>query len=52
MPPLVLLQMGTGNAPGDIKYRDGELVGQITTTGFTHKSGCTEQSRMSYIAIG
>lgn len=51
-PPLVLLQMGTGNAPGNIQYRDGEMVDNITTTGFTHYSGCTERSRMAYIAIG
>ena len=44
--------MGTGNAPGNIQYRDGEMVGSITTTGFTHYSGCTEQARMCYIAIG
>lgn len=51
-PPLVLLQMGTGNAPGNIQYRDGEMVGKITTTGFVHCSGCTELSHMCYIAIG
>lgn len=44
--------MGTGNAPGNLQYRDGEMVGNITTTGFTHCSGCSEQSRMAYVAIG
>ena len=44
--------MGTGNAPVALDYRDGDIVGNITTTGFTHVNGSTEQSRMAYIAIG
>ena len=50
--PLVILQMGGGNAPGNIPYRNGELVAEITTTGFTTASSCSEQARMCYIAIG
>ena len=51
-PPLVILQMGYGNSPRPMEYRDGEMVSNITTTGFTHYNGCTEQARMAYIAIG
>lgn len=51
-PPLVFLQMGRGNGASWGQYRDGELVNNITTTGFTTYSGCGEQSRMCYIAIG
>lgn len=51
-PPLVFLQMGTGNGASWGQYRDGELVNNITTTGFTTTSGCGEQSRMCYFAIG
>ena len=51
-PPLVILQMGYGNSPRPMEYRDGEMVSNITTTGFTHYNGCTEQARMAYLAIG
>ena len=50
--PLVFLQMGGGNSPGNIQYRNGELVAEITTSGFTTASSCSEQARMCYIAIG
>lgn len=50
--PLVFLQMGTGNGASWGQYRDGECVGTITTSGFSTTSGCGEQSRMCYIAVG
>lgn len=50
--PLVILQMGGGNSPGNIQYRNGELVAEITQSGFTTASSCSEQARMCYIAIG
>ena len=50
--PLVILQMGGGNAPGNIQYRNGELIAEITTSGFTTASSCSEQVRMCYFAIG
>ena len=50
--PLVFLQMGGGNSPGNIQYRNGELIAEITTSGFTTASSCSEQARMCYVAIG
>lgn len=50
--PLVFLQMGGGNSPGSVQYRNGELIVEITTSGFTTASSCSEQSRMCYFAIG
>ena len=51
-PPLVFLQMGTGNGASWGQYRDGELVATISSSGFNAYSGCGEQSRMCYIAVG
>ena len=50
--PLVFIQMGTGNGAPWGQYRDGDLVGTITTSGFSTTSGNGEQSRMCYFAIG
>ena len=51
-PPLVFIQMGTGNGASWGQYRDGDLVGSLTVSGFTTASGCGEQSRMCFFAIG
>ena len=51
-PPIVIMQAGSGNAPQLTQYRNTNTVGQITTTGFLCSSGCSEETRMCYIAIG
>lgn len=50
--PMVITQEGTYNAPGNLTYRNAQLVGSITNTGFTLQSSCSEQSKVGYIAVG